>query len=247
MIKGCLTAICYVSAHLGTTAIKGMMRYIIVILFLGGLVAWLSYQFPYALRGEGDIGHLTYLLGFIALIMGGGWASGRYSFLEAIKYGMIWLALIIGLVLLYSYRDELQWNRIKAELFPNQIHMTLGGGMSVKASADGHFHIEADVNKARVDFIVDTGASDIVLSPDDAKRAGFNLDMLDFTRLYSTANGTGAGAPVVINEFQIGYAIFQRLPASVNSKPMDYSLLGMRFLRQFDSYRVDGDTLTLYP
>jgi aspartyl protease family protein len=223
------------------------MRYFVILLILGGLAALLNMRFPYALKGDGDMGHLIYVMGLIALIAGGGWASGRWFVAEAVKYGLIWFVIVMVLVLGYSHRDNLSWKRIKAELFPNQLQMTMGGGMSVQASADGHFHIEAEVNNALVDFIVDTGASDIVLSPSDAQRVGFVLDMLDYTRLYNTANGTGAGAPVTINSIKVGYAVFQRVPASVNNAPMNHSLLGMSFLRQFKSYYVDGDTLTLYP
>lgn len=223
------------------------MRYIIVVLGLVGLILLLKWQFPYALTGERAIANMVYLVGFAVLIMGGSWASGRYTLGEAFKYALVWLAIIFGLIVLYTHREKLYWSHIRAELFPNQIRMTMGGALSVKVSADGHFHIEAQVNDVPVDFIVDTGAADIVLSPGDARRAGFDLKNLDYTRLYSTANGTGAAAPIRIKSFQVGYAMFQSVPASVNSAPMENSLLGMFFLQQFKSYHVDGDTLTLYP
>ncbi len=223
------------------------MRFIILALVAGALAMFLHARYPYLANSNTEMVSIIYLVFMIALIGGGLWASGRYRFMDTIKFIVIWIAIILALILGYSYRDKLQWNRIKAELFPNHVQMTMGGALSVQASADGHFHIEAEINGALVDFLVDTGASDIVLSPSDAQRAGFLLDTLTYSRLYSTANGTGAGAAVVINTFQLGYVTFQRLPASVNSAAMDSSLLGMSFLRQFKSYRVDGDTLTLYP
>ena len=223
------------------------MRVVILAVILAVIVAALHAKFPYILKNGDDVAHLAYSAGVIVLISAGVWASGRYSFTEVVKYALTWTVIILALVLGYSYRDQLQWKRIEAQLFPNQIQMTVDGGLTVQASADGHFHIEAEINGARVDFLVDTGASDIVLSPRDAQRAGFVLNSLDYTRLYSTANGTGAGAPVTINTFKVGYAVFRGLPASVNSAAMDSSLLGMSFLRQFKSFYVDGDQLTLQP
>jgi aspartyl protease family protein len=223
------------------------MRFLIVIVVMGALVAFLHARFPYILKSDGDMARVSYMVGIIGLIAAGTWATGRYRFSDIVKYSLTWLAIILGLVLVYTYRDQLQWKRIQAELFPNQIRVSGDGGLSVQASADGHFHIEAEVNGAWIDFMVDTGASDIVLSPSDAQRAGYMLDMLEYTRLYNTANGTGAGAPVTINTFKVGYAVFQHIPASVNNAAMDTSLLGMSFLRQFKSYRVDGDVLTLLP
>jgi aspartyl protease family protein len=223
------------------------MRFVILILGITGLVLLLQAKFPYAINRDGEVGRIIYLAIMIALLAGGGWLS-RYSKLsEMFKQAAIWLAIILALLLVYSYRDTLQWKRIKAELFPNQIQMSVDGGLSVRASEDGHFYIEALVNGVPVNFLVDTGASDIVLSPRDAQRAGFVIELLEYNRVYNTANGRGAGAGVTLDSMKVGIAAFRNVPASVNRAEMEQSLLGMSFLRQFKSYTVDGYVLTLYP
>jgi aspartyl protease family protein len=160
---------------------------------------------------------------------------------------MVWLAIIAVLVLGYSMRGELSGSRFMAALMPSRIHTTEDGGLSIDMSQDGHFHMQIEVNGVPLDFMVDTGASDIVLSPQDARRAGYDPDTLNYTKFYNTANGTSKGAPVVINRMVVGAYTLDKVPASVNSASMSTSLLGMTFLRQFKEYRVTGDTLTLYP
>ena len=96
-------------------------------------------------------------------------------------------------------------------------------------------------------FLVDTGASEVVLSPRDAERLGFDLKSLNFNRIYQTANGTVTGAPVRLEEIRIGPIVVSDVRASVNGAEMKRSLLGMSFLGRLGGYRVNGDVLTLSP
>jgi aspartyl protease family protein len=96
-----------------------------------------------------------------------------------------------------------------------------------------------------VRFILDTGASDVMLSPFDARRLGFDPAALSYTRIYQTANGTVAGAPVVLPSLEIGSIRLTNLPASVMQTDSGTSLLGMSFLSRLASYKVDGSRLTL--
>lgn len=117
--------------------------------------------------------------------------------------------------------------------------------MVIPAGPHGHFVIEAVVNGTPLDFVVDTGASDVMLSPDDAERLGFRDTELRFTRRYQTANGEVAAAPVRLRELRIGQFRVYDLPASVNAAPLRVSLLGMTFLRELRGYEVENDRLIL--
>jgi aspartyl protease family protein len=119
------------------------------------------------------------------------------------------------------------------------------GVVEVRAGLGGHFTVTATVNGRPVDFLIDTGASDIVLSPADARRIGYDPDRLSFTRQYYTANGIGRGAPVRLDSLAIGPIAYDGLTASVNEAPMSESLLGMSFLRRLDSYEVRRDVMIL--
>jgi clan AA aspartic protease (TIGR02281 family) len=115
----------------------------------------------------------------------------------------------------------------------------------IEAGPGGHYVIEASVNGAPVTFLVDTGASDIVLTLDDARRIGLQPSALDYTQRFATANGEVRGAPVVLRELRIGQLRLFNVDASVNQAPLGISLLGMDFLEQLSSYEVERGRLIL--
>ena len=94
-------------------------------------------------------------------------------------------------------------------------------------------------------FLVDTGASDVVLSPSDARKLGFDPDHLKFTRPYNTANGVVWGASVTLNRVAIGPVALDGVAASVNGAAMGQSLLGMSFLGRLSGYAVENGRMTL--
>lgn len=120
-----------------------------------------------------------------------------------------------------------------------------GSEIELQAGAHGHFMVNATVNGEVLRFLVDTGASSIFLTPQDAERIGFTSARLTFSERYDTANGEIRAAPVTLRSLRIGQLEFYDLPASVGESPGSVSLLGMSFLKRFDSYQVRGDTLIL--
>ena len=115
----------------------------------------------------------------------------------------------------------------------------------VEAGPQGHFVLEALVNGVPVAFLLDTGASDIVLTIADARRLGFSPQSLSFSQHYRTANGEVRGAPVRLRELRIGQFSLYDIDASVNEAPLTISLLGMEFLDRLRSYRVEDRRLIL--
>ena len=101
------------------------------------------------------------------------------------------------------------------------------------------------VNGAPVRFMIDTGSTDIVLSPDDAGRVGLHPADAAFSRPTETANGVGYGAAVTIDSLAAGPIRLTDVPVSINKAPMSTSLLGMPFLKRLDSFEVRGDQLFL--
>lgn len=223
------------------------MRYAVAALLILALILLLKWQFPYAANSEQDQMHMLYLVMLLALVGSGILHSKRHELSQNIKYAIIWLGAILLIVLGYSFRDGLTNNRLMAELVPHRANLADDGSMTFRSREDGHFYIEAKVNNAPVLFMVDTGASDIVLTPEDAKRAGLAPETLNFSRRYQTANGTVMGAPVKLASLRIGSIQMRDIPASVNGADMEHSLLGMRFLSELQSYKVEGNTLTLVP
>jgi aspartyl protease family protein len=93
--------------------------------------------------------------------------------------------------------------------------------------------------------MVDTGASDIVLTPADARRAGLDVGSLKFDKAYGTANGVGYGASVLLDEITVGGIRFTHVRASVNATEIGVSLLGMAFLRRLKSFNFADRKLVL--
>jgi len=115
----------------------------------------------------------------------------------------------------------------------------------LKSGRYGHFMVNATVNGESLHFMVDTGASAIYLTPQDAERLGWPPQRLDFSERYDTAAGEVRAAPVTLRSLRIGQLELYDLPASVGEQPGNISLLGMTFLKRFESYEVRGDTLIL--
>ena len=119
--------------------------------------------------------------------------------------------------------------------------------VAISAGQHGHFVLEADVDGQGIRFLVDTGASDVVLSSFDARRLGFNIEHLSFTQTYRTANGIVKGAPVRLGRVTIGPIVVRDVRASVNGAAMKRSLLGMSFLSRLSGYEVSRGRLVLKP
>ena len=105
--------------------------------------------------------------------------------------------------------------------------------------------LDAVVDGVPLTFLVDTGASDIVLTLDDARELGFLPQDLEFSQRFRTANGEVRGAPVRLRELRIGQFSLYDLDASVNEAPLAISLLGMGFLEQLAGYEVEDGRLIL--
>lgn len=112
-------------------------------------------------------------------------------------------------------------------------------------SAGGRIMVDAKVNGVPVRFLVDTGASDVVLSPRDAECIGFDHAKLRFDQAYRTASGTVVGAPVTLGQVAVGPIDMKNVKAMVNGRAMNTSLLGMSFLGRLSGFSVTDDTLIL--
>ena len=216
-------------------------------LALAGLVFFLVVRFPEAVAAEDDKRHLVYLLVLLAAVAVGLLPRLKAKPRRALRHAGIWIVVLFALVVAYSLRETLRdlGGRLAGELLPQRGVAAGDGAVSFRARDDGHFYVEAAVDGERLLFLVDTGASDVVLSRRDAARLCFDPDRLAFTRVYETANGAGRGAPVRLREVAIGPIRLGDVAASVNEAEMTHSLLGMSFLGRLGGYDVSGETLTL--
>lgn len=118
--------------------------------------------------------------------------------------------------------------------------------VAVEGDKRGQYVVVAMVNGTPVDFLVDTGASHVVLAPADALRLGFRPAQLRYSGRADTANGAVGLAPVTLRELRIGQLSRHGVEAVVNEAPMGISLLGMSFLDGLEGWEAKGDRLLLY-
>jgi len=171
---------------------------------------------------------------------------------ETLKQLGIWILIILALMAAYVFRFDLQdvASRFSGGIIPGSpISVTDDNGrqsVTLIRSDNGHFEAAAGVNGQSIRFLVDTGASSIVLSHKDARDAGIDVGNLNFSIRTQTANGTGRAARAKINDFYLG-GIERRGMNVLVAEPgrLAQSLLGQQFLESLHSYEKRGDRLTL--
>jgi aspartyl protease family protein len=180
-------------------------------------------------------------------------ASYRGRFFQAVKHLVSWTAVLIVLVGLYAYRTELATvaDRVIGELRPegSQINVPGSGAnqaVRIKRGWTGHFIANARVDGERVDMIVDTGASTVVLRHEDAKRLGVDTSQLRYSVPVQTANGASYAARIKLPQINIGSVSIRNVEALI-ARPgsLHQSLLGMSFLSRLRSYEFSGEYLEL--
>jgi aspartyl protease family protein len=202
---------------------------------------------PGALDDDDSGMRLIYLVCLLAGIGGGFLTRLRFDTSRTLGQIGIWVAIFCALILAYSFRGEFGalGQRLSGELMPRDGRVEGEQIMSYPLGDNGHFQLTAEADGATIDFTIDTGATDVVLTPVAARRLGYDVSQLQFNKVAQTANGYVRGASIVISEFKVGTIVMHDLPATVNEVDMSNSLLGMAFLKRLKSWRVEGERITL--
>lgn len=122
-----------------------------------------------------------------------------------------------------------------------------GQAAALAKSADGHYWAQANVNGSWVKFLVDTGASAVALTGDDAKRLGFDLASLTYDRPVSTAAGKTMAATVRLDSITVAGARVDGVDALVVREGLGTSLLGMSYLGRLSRFEATRSALILRP
>ncbi|MEQ9519558.1 MAG: TIGR02281 family clan AA aspartic protease [Parvibaculum sp.] len=203
--------------------------------------------FPGVLDQQDAQMRLVYGVGLLALVGSSAILGFRRNAGLALKQAVSWIAVALALVIAYGYRTEFQGLLVRAqgELMPTQAQEISRGVVSLGGDGSGHFLADAKVNGTHVRFLVDTGASHVALTPFDAQRLGFDLDELNYSAAYQTANGIAYSAPITIDEISIGSIMVRNVRGSVSQDGLSQSLLGMSFLGELSALEIAGDRLIL--
>lgn len=189
-----------------------------------------------------DIANLIYLSVLILVIGGYFIAVSRTNLPKMLQQGAIWVFIFIGAITVAGL-----WGEMGTTSFPRQSVIQTDGSTIVSAprSRDGHYYLSLIINDAPVRFVVDTGATDLVLTKEDAARVGLDPKQLAYLSIANTANGQVRLARVRLDSVQLGDITDQDVRAVVNEGDMRESLLGMTYLQKFGRIQIEGNRLTL--
>lgn len=186
-----------------------------------------------------DAGQLVYLT-LILLVIGGSYVlSHRRRIGQMARHAALWGLIFIGALAAVGL-----WQDIRHDVIPRQ-SVLADGRIEVPRAADGHYYLMAEVNGTPIRFVVDTGATQMVLTWADAEAAGLDPAGLVFLGQARTANGTVATAPVTLDSVRLGPVEDRQVRAVVNRGEMDISLLGMGYLDRFETIEMGRDRLVL--
>lgn len=225
-----------------------MNRLTLVLLFLAAGLAFLIFNNDggeFLGLSNTDLGYLIYLVP-IATLLAAGTLTSRQHLGRNLGYIAIWSVVAVALVVFYVFKDDAQHmtSRVAAELMPGHpMVLTEINGQSevvIRKNHVGHFAVNAHVDGHRLGMLIDTGASQVALTWNDAERIGLDPEKLSFTLPITTANGTGKAAEVKLAKLSIGPIVRHNVSATVAEKgKLDSSLLGMNFLSSLSAVRME--------
>jgi aspartyl protease family protein len=173
-----------------------------------------------------DFGRMAYLILLLLAILG--WAyveyRGRMGF--AMRAAAAWVMIFVGVAAGYGL-----WVDMQDRMSP--VIDATTGTVALPRQADGHYYATLRLNGTDIAFLIDTGATQMVLSQDDAARLGIDPASLEFRGEAQTANGIVRTARVVLPVVEFGPFRDEDVVAYVTEGAMDGSLLGMSYLGQF--------------
>ncbi|WP_019953749.1 retropepsin-like aspartic protease family protein [Yoonia vestfoldensis] len=186
-----------------------------------------------------QIMQLTYLVLLGAAIGGSAIVAGRNNLGKMAQQAAIWALIFVGVIGAYGL-----WGDISQTVNPRQTAMA-DGSIAMPRGQGGHYFVDIAVNDTPVRFVVDTGASHVVLSERDAQRVGIDLESLTYSGLAATANGMVRTAPVTLDRMTLGGITDGPVQAVVNGGEMEESLLGMSYLGLYTRIEIANDTMVL--
>lgn len=186
--------------------------------------------------GNSPLEQGVYLSILLAGLLGWYMVRRRMNWGRTAQQAAIWVFIFVGMTAAIGL-----WQDISRPFAAS----VQGDTITVPRSPDGHYYLTLDVNQVPVRFVVDTGATDIVLTQGDARRVGLDPDNLRYVGRAGTANGVVETAPVRLDSISLGPVIDTNVPAVVNGGEMFGSLLGMGYLDRWGNVQISGGQLSL--
>jgi len=183
---------------------------------------------------------LAYLVLLLLVIGGTVLFSNHRQLNRSLQHMAVWALIFVGMVAAYGLRDQ-----VSLTLRNVPAAVAEPGRVTLHRAYDGHFYATLIIDGANIDFAIDTGASGIVLSREDAVKIGLDVNDLRYFGSALTANGPVQTAPIRLGRTEFGPFVDTNLLAEVNGGALDISLLGMRYLTLFSHIEIRDDRMIL--
>jgi aspartyl protease family protein len=197
-----------------------------------------------SLSGD-EIARLVYLIVLGGVLIGYALVATRGQLGTALRHAVLWGLLFTGMIAGYGL-----WDSMTPRLLGVQQEIE-GRAIEARRHRDGHFHLTLELTgppggaAVPVRFILDTGATEMVLTREDAAKLGYRPGELAFTGTARTANGVTRTAPVRLEQVRLGESVQRNVRALINEGQLHVSLLGMGYLSRFSRLEIMGDRLRI--
>ncbi len=188
-----------------------------------------------------ETGQLIYLVLLLLMVAGWFFMQNRQSMNKTLQQLAVWGMIFVGVAAGYGLWGDIR----RSTNMSQQTYQSGTGSVTIPRARDGHYYLTARINEKPVRFVVDTGATDMVLTQEDAEMIGLDPDNLNYLGRAGTANGEVRTAFVRLNEVQLGEVRDFDVPAVVNGGQMSQSLLGMGYLQRWGRIEIAGGELIL--
>jgi aspartyl protease family protein len=197
------------------------------------------------MTGDQTVGVITSIMCLILVVSG--LAARRLPMRNTLKMALAWVAIFAGAYVLTLFRGEGAeiWSRIKADVSGSESQSS-GGVVRITAREDGHFYASGRINGHPAEFLIDSGTTTTAISTAVANASEVGDDGMPPIPI-STANGTTFAKTARIERLEIGSIVQTDARTTIGNGLGDINLLGMSFLGQLKSWRVEGNTLILQP
>ena len=174
-----------------------------------------------------------------------------------VRNAILFVCFVVGAVALFGAMGDslLNWavadDVVPAAAVPDDPNQSSGdapeaGGTAIVQDGNGHYRATVLVNGSSLSMIVDTGASQVVLTQGDARLVGISLADGQYSGRATTAAGQIAVASIVLDRISVNGVERRGVPALVARGPgLPASLLGQSYLNRLSEVRIADGQMTL--
>ncbi|SEM60368.1 aspartyl protease family protein [Sphingomonas gellani] len=187
-------------------------------------------------------------LGILILLPLSALLARRVPILRIVVNLAAWGAILLVGTIVWSQRDTLSPVLSRAaRILKLDNQSVVGTRTHIRMSSDGHFWAEVRIDHVQRRMLVDSGATVTALSVQTARALSLDQRRSVIPVMIRTANGIVKADTAEVPRLQLGSIIVRKLPVVVSPAFGDTDVLGMNFLSQLQSWRVEGDVLILVP